>query len=168
LTECLVFGRRAGKAATAFAEGRDQGARAAPAVAQLETGEPRTDPVTLRADLSRIMWQYGGIRRDAEGLAKGLEKVRAIAAEAVRTCGINEPRIMEKFLETQLAATAADLIIQAASRRQESRGTHARADYPESDDEKWRGHLKVVRQADGPNWWFDALSEEEGKAVEIR
>ena len=112
---------------------------------------------------------FSGLNQDpAEGLATGLEKVRAIGAEAARTRGINEPRVLEKFLETQLAATAADLIIQAASHRQESRGTHARADYPESDDEKWRGHLKVVRQADGPNWWFDALSEDDGKAVEIR
>jgi succinate dehydrogenase/fumarate reductase flavoprotein subunit len=163
LTECLVFGQRAGKAAAAFAEGRDQGVKAAAPVVQPETGEPKTDADTLRADLGRIMWRYSGIRRDAEGLAIGLEKVRSIAAEAARTRGINEPRKLEKFLETQLAAAAAELIIQAASRRQESRGTHARTDYPASDDEKWRGHLKVVRQADGPNWWFDALPQEEGR-----
>ena len=163
LTECLVFGRRAGMAATAFAAGRDQGLRAAAPAAQPETGEPRSDPAALRAELSRTMWQYSGIRRDARGLATGLKKVRDIATEAARTRGINEPRVLEKFLETQLAAGAADLIIQAASRREESRGTHARADYPASDDEKWRGHLKVVRQSDGPHWWFDTLSEDDDR-----
>ena len=161
LTECLVFGQRAGKAATAFAQGKDQGVKALAPAAPVETGEPQADPDALRADIRQIMWTYGGIRRDADGLAYGLEKIREIAAEAARTRGINEPRRLEKFLETQLAATAADLIIQAASRREESRGTHARADYPAADDDNWRGHLKVVCEAGGPSWWFDALPEDE-------
>jgi succinate dehydrogenase/fumarate reductase flavoprotein subunit len=160
LTECLVFGRRAGLAATEFAEGKDKGVKAAAPAALPETGEPQADADALRAELCQIMWQYGGIRRDAAGLATGLEKIRAIAAQATRTRGINEPRKLEKFLETQLAAGAAELIIQAASRREESRGTHARADFPTADDANWRGHLKVVRQADGPDWWFDALAED--------
>ncbi|MDP7602245.1 MAG: FAD-binding protein, partial [Alphaproteobacteria bacterium] len=82
LTECLVFGQRAGKAAATFAESRDQGVKAAAPVVQPETGKPQTDADTLRADLGRIMWRYSGIRRDAEGLATGLKKVRTIAAEA--------------------------------------------------------------------------------------
>ncbi len=164
LTECLVFGHRAGLAASAFAAGRDKGAGAAAAPAQAESGAPGRDADVLRRDLARVMWQHGGIRRDAEGLASGLEKIRAIAGEAARTRGINEPRKLEKYLETQLAAGAAELIVEAASRRRESRGTHARADYPAADDESWRGHLKVVRRADGPHWWFDALAEADGVA----
>ncbi len=161
LTECLVFGQRAGLAATEFAKDKDKGSKAAAPAPLPSAGAPQEDADDLRAELCQIMWQYGGIRRDAAGLATGLEKVRAIAAQAARIRGVNEPRKLEKFLETQLAAGAAELIIQAASRREESRGTHARADFPAADDKKWRGHLKVVRQADGPNWWFDALAEDE-------
>ncbi|MBT7976492.1 MAG: FAD-binding protein, partial [Rhodospirillaceae bacterium] len=82
LTECLVFGRRAGVAATAFAKALDQGTNATAPVMVPETGEPQVDANALRAELCQIMWQYGGIRRDAAGLATGLEKVRAIAAQA--------------------------------------------------------------------------------------
>ena len=159
LTECLVFGHRAGKAATDFANNLGKGANADAPPPLTETDEPRVDPDAQRAELSKIMWRYGGIRRDADGLATGLEKIRAIAASAAQTRGINEPRRLEKFLELQLAAAAADLILQAASRREESRGTHARADYPGSNDDEWRGHLRVKQQGDGPNWWFDALPE---------
>jgi fumarate reductase (CoM/CoB) subunit A len=156
LTECLVFGHRSGRAATAFAKNLQQGAKATATPPPAETGEPQADPDTLRGELSQIMWQYGGIRRDADGLAIGLKKIRAIAAEATRTRGINEPRRLEKFLELQLAAEAATLILQAASRRKESRGTHARTDFPASDDNAWHGHLRVKRQADEAEWWFDA------------
>ena len=162
LTECLVFGQRAGLAAVEFAKGRAKGANAAAPAPLPVSGGPEADADDLRAELCQVMWQYGGIRRDAAGLATGLEKVRAIAAQAAQTRGINEPRRLEKYLETQLAAGAAELIIQAASRREESRGTHARADFPAADDDNWRGHLKVVRQADGPNWWFDALADDDG------
>ncbi len=161
LTECLVFGHRAAISATAFAMNRAKGETAAAAPRPLETGEPTADPDTLRTELSHIMWQYGGIRRDAQGLTLGLEKVRAIGTEAARTRGINEPRRLQKFLELQMAARAAELILESASRRKESRGTHARADFPASDDDQWNGHIRVERRQDNAEWWFDALVEDD-------
>ena len=166
LTECAVFGHRAGIAAAAWAKARNgEGLdHEAPAIAPAPAGEPRASVDRLKRDLQCCMWRYGGIHRDSAGLQTGLEEVRAIAAEAAKTRGINEPRILQKFLELQLSAAAAELILDAATRRHESRGGHYRADYPELDD-AWLGHLKVARDNGERRWWFDAMAAGEGMAA---
>ena len=155
LTECVVFGQRAGRAAATWAEGRDQGAGVAAAEAPpAPAGEPRADAEALKQELRQVMWRYGGIRRDAEGLEKGLAQAHEIAAEAAKIRGVNDPALLEKFLELQLAGRTAELILEAAARRRESRGAHARSDFPETDDADWRGHLRVVRENAEAHWSF--------------
>ena len=154
LTECLVFGRRAGIAAASWASGRSL-----PAPGDLEAmipapapGRPTADAGALRTRLRDVMWRYGGILRDRAGLEEGRALLQDIAAEAARTGDITNPLHLERFLEMQLAATAAGLIVEAALRREESRGAHFREDFPETDDAGWRGHLSV-RLADGTYAW---------------
>ncbi|MDP6709015.1 MAG: FAD-binding protein [Alphaproteobacteria bacterium] len=167
LTECVVFGHRAGLAAADWAARRKQGAGLDPetsTTAPVGTGEPRASADRLKRELQRSMWRYGGIHRDREGLETGLREVREIAAEAAKTRGLNEPRILQKHLELQLSAAAAELILDAATRRHESRGGHYRADYPEADDD-WLGHLKVARGDGGRRWWFEEMAGLEGVAA---
>ena len=38
---------------------------------------------------------------------------------------------------------------------EESRGAHYREDFPETDDDNWRGHLKVVSKDGDPAWWYE-------------
>ena len=158
LTECIVFGHRAGTAAAQYAAARQiqpgDPTGLMPAVAE---GDPRSDADALKLELREVMWRFGGISRSREGIATGLEKVREIADQAHRTRGINEPQQMEKFLELQLATGAAELILEAAGRREETRGVHARTDFPESDDETWLGHLCVTRSETGADWRFEPL-----------
>ena len=40
-------------------------------------------------------------------------------------------------------------LVTAARLREETRGSHWRDDFPERDDEKWRGHLDTTLAADG-------------------
>ena len=40
-------------------------------------------------------------------------------------------------------------LVAAATRREETRGSHWREDFPERDDEHWLGHLDTVLDRDG-------------------
>jgi L-aspartate oxidase len=51
--------------------------------------------------------------------------------------------------ELQNMLTVAAVMIAAARQREESRGVHYRTDFPGTDDERWRRHIKFHRQADG-------------------
>ncbi|MGO9120280.1 MAG: hypothetical protein ACLQPD_22035 [Desulfomonilaceae bacterium] len=50
---------------------------------------------------------------------------------------------MINILELRSATRIAGLMLQGALKRRESRGAHCREDFPDQDDEKWRGHLQV-------------------------
>jgi L-aspartate oxidase len=51
--------------------------------------------------------------------------------------------------ELQNLLTVARLMIDAAYRREESRGTHFRSDYPRRDDSRWAGvHIVAIRRED--------------------
>ncbi len=170
LTETVVFGHRAGEAAHRWAAGRDQGRGIAadvtpgdePADGTPKTGTPRADAKTLKGELRRAMWRYAGIRRDGAGLATGLETVREIAGEAGKALNVNEPKEIGKLVELQLASRAAELILEAAARRQESRGVHFRVDFPEPDDANWLGHLNVRLEDGARQWTFDKLQDAGG------
>ena len=61
---------------------------------------------------------------------------------------------MQQRLELQLGSETALLILQAALRREESRGAHFREDFPAENDRLWRGHLEVSLVEAKPKWAF--------------
>lgn len=109
---------------------------------------PRTDgvltlttPTTTAPDhkaLQAMMWECAGIERDAAGLERGL---RTIAGWPQR----GEPPVSRDGFERQQMTTVAFLMLNAALRRTESRGSHFRSDYPEPDDAHWRRRQVFVR-----------------------
>ena len=159
LTEAVVFGARAGRAAAAWAA--SSWAAGVPAgdfgdlVPRPAAGRAAADAGELRARLRQTMWRFGGIHRHQNGMQSGLDEVREIAAEAAKTGGIEDPRHLQRFVELQLATAAAAMIFEAAMRRQESRGAHFREDFPETDDAQWLGHLKTRRNNGEADWWFE-------------
>ncbi|MGI5419096.1 L-aspartate oxidase [Actinomadura luteofluorescens] len=91
-----------------------------------------------RAEVQRIMTSYVGVLRRAEGLETAVREL----AELGR--GDAEPGV-EAWEATNLY-TVASAIVAAARRREETRGSHWREDFPERADGTWRGRL-VTRLA---------------------
>ncbi|ECH9276658.1 L-aspartate oxidase, partial [Salmonella enterica subsp. enterica] len=91
--------------------------------------------VERRLDLQKTMVRRAGLRRTAEGLAKGIEELerhQAIFSQALHT---------RDQWEYANMLTCALLLAKSALAREESRGGHYREDFPERSDERWRKHL---------------------------
>jgi L-aspartate oxidase len=80
--------------------------------------------------MQALMSSRVAMTRDGEGLAEASEALGA-AAGSLAPDGI-------AAAEARNLLTVADLIVSAARYREESRGTHFRADFPARDDARWR------------------------------
>ncbi|MCO5968135.1 L-aspartate oxidase [Actinoallomurus soli] len=137
LLEGLVFGRRIAEALPAdLAADAPAGTASGGAVA----GPALLDP-SVHADVQQVMTSCAGVLRNGPGLERA---ARDLAALADRTTG--EP-CTEAWEATNLH-TVASLIVAAARRREETRGSHWREDFPDAD-ENWLGHLVSTLADDG-------------------
>ncbi|XNL82831.1 hypothetical protein K8Z49_33100 [Actinomadura madurae] len=87
----------------------------------------------LRDEIQRVMTSYAGVLRGADGLERAAVELDALGG------GHAEPGV-EAWEATNLH-TVASAIVAAARRREETRGSHWRQDFPERADGTWRGHL---------------------------
>lgn len=93
--------------------------------------------------IRRLMWNYVGIVRSAKRLQLAAQRLKPILHE------INQHYwdyiITRDFLELRNIAMTAQLIIEAASTRKESRGGHYVVDFPTKDDWNWRRDTILCR-----------------------
>jgi fumarate reductase flavoprotein subunit len=154
LTEILVFGARAGKAAAAFAA---EQAEASPSLAaqahdeqrRLEDGflrkrGGRERIARLRAEMHQIMEESAGIYRTETVLKDGAEKLKRLQ-ERFRDLSLDDDSYtfnteLTAALELSYMLDVAQTIVQSALERRESRGSHQRSDYPERDDDRFLAH----------------------------
>ena len=163
LTELLVFGARAGRAAAEFAStANDDGATVA---AQTKDEQRRLDDgflrreggrerlATLRVEMQKTMEGCAGIYRTGDALAKG-DDTLAVLQERVCQVALddhsrtfNTERITA--LEFSFMLDVAQAIVASALKREESRGAHQRTDFPRRDDQRFLAHSLAHRADDG-------------------
>jgi L-aspartate oxidase len=135
LLEGLVFGHRiAEQLADVLPLATDPVARA---------GEPALLAPDARLFVQGAMTAGAGVVRSASSLATTADALGRLATERVSA----EPST-EAWETTNLHAVATALV-RHATLREESRGGHWREDFPERDDEHWRGHLVSRLDGDG-------------------
>jgi L-aspartate oxidase len=101
------------------------------------------DVAKTRDRLQRAMTDGAGVVRSAESLARA-GRVVAEVADAMGTVGPRD----RAHGELANLVTAAHSVLESATLRQETRGAHARSDYPESSD-AWR--CRIVHGDVGPD-----------------
>ena len=160
LSDLLVFGRRAGEGAVAFAEGRTGSVSldeaevaaiidAAVAPLQREGGE---NPYAVHQDLQRTMQSLVGIIRTGSELEEALGAIEELEerASAVSVGGgiaYNPGWNMATDLPSMLTVSRA--VAQGAINRKESRGGHTRDDFPTPDAEM--GKVNFVQRIEQPD-----------------
>ncbi|BFH71756.1 L-aspartate oxidase [Paenibacillus dendritiformis] len=138
LSEAIVYGKRIVERIAAL----EPRAGACPhASSQRDHHEPCIQPmVERRLKLQKVMVRHVGLRRHAEGLMKGLGELnRQAAVFAMRLTKREEYEFANMLI-------CAMLVAESALWREESRGAHAREDFPERDDERWCKHTLLHRE----------------------
>lgn len=137
LLEGLVYGARVGQSIL------NQGETSAiPEVPSWDVGEavPSDEAVVVSQnwdELRRFMWNYVGIVRSERRLRRAARRV-ALLKEEIREYYWSH-LVTRDLLELRNIADVAALIIHAALHRRESRGLHYTIDYPDTNDEVYRG-----------------------------
>lgn len=158
LSDLLVFGRRAGEAAGAYAREQSAAAITGDDLARLETrlrapfdASGDTAPALLD-ELGAIMMQDAGVFRNAQALQRGVERLESLR-ERVRNVRAGGSSRFNPGFDTALALPGmVDLslaIVRCALLRTESRGAHTRIDYPERDPNLQKVNTATSLRGDG-------------------
>lgn len=176
--ECLVWGGIAGQEIAGKLPGLPEPppvpeAKLRAATAHLDEilrRDGKEDLYELRRDLRALMDRDAGVFRSGEGLARALTRVREIREAARRAPVKDKSRAFNSnlmhALELQNLVDLAEVTVAGALARQESRGAHARTDFPTRDDSSWLKHTLAWHEPGGPRLDYKPVTIDMWKPVE--
>jgi len=146
LLEAMVFGARAGD------DVRHAQSERPPNVMPWYAGEATSSDEAVVVsqnwdEIRRLMWNYVGIVRTNRRLARARHRIELIRNE-IRDYYWNV-LVTGDLIELRNIALVADLIVESAIRRRESRGLHYTLDYPQKDPRQQLDTILV--RGDGPS-----------------
>ncbi len=177
--ECLVWGKITGEETAKYC--RETADLPPLAEKQMQAEEERVfsdmlqrngkeDLYAIRRELRSTMDQYVGVFRTGEELQKALDKIKTLKKrfqhihieDKSRSYNTN----LVHALELENLLDLAEVMVTGAVQRTESRGAHARRDYPKRDDDNWLRHTLATYDPDGPKLDYKPVNITTWKPVE--
>jgi succinate dehydrogenase / fumarate reductase flavoprotein subunit len=162
LLEATATGRAAGRAMLQFAKATralpdvPDGAldRARAEIDRLMKGGGKESIADIRDTMKDVMMEKCGVYRTAEGLSQCSETIRELKARFAQTSIQDQGQVfntaLTEAIELGHMLDCAEVIVHGALAREESRGGHARRDFPNRDDERFLRHTLAYQTESDP------------------
>ena len=159
LIDLVVFGRAAAHTAAQLVQPgtghkplpADAGEAALVRLDRVRSASGGEGAAAIRAAMQRTMQRYATVFREGPSLAEGCQKIGEVADSLAGLRVDDRSKVWNsdvvEALELQNLMVLAVATMHSAEFRTESRGAHAREDFPERDDVNWMKHTTV---------WVDA------------
>ena len=132
--------------------------------------EGRENPAQIRGELRALMDKHAGVYRDGASMKEGLRRIAELKERFRNSAVRDKSRVyntnLVQSLETENMLELAEVLLFGGLAREESRGAHARTDFPKRNDEKFLAHSMVYYTGGTPRLEYKPVSITNWKPVE--
>jgi succinate dehydrogenase/fumarate reductase flavoprotein subunit len=177
--DSTVFGARAGDAVVSYIKNSSTLAKVSETQAHSimdDLLEPfkrneGENPFYIRNELKNLMWEKVGLVRNGKDL-QFAEVQLQLLEERIKNVSLKGTQkfnlTWQEYINVRNLVSIAKMVTKSALMRTESRGSHYREDYPESNDDKWLSNIFVTKTENAePNYRTEKVKQTHINVSEI-